>query len=86
MKTSKLIEQQKIATSITVSPIESGYEVKYFLRSKKKDGSYQTKTIKVKRIIEDVLIPEISNYTVNHLYNKYQHLVLPNGFYINYYN
>ncbi len=85
IKTSKLIEQGKIARSITVSPLDKGYEIKYFLREKKANGFCRIKTVYVDIIIEDAEIPEISNGSVKHLgYNTYKHLV-KDGFYINLY-
>lgn len=86
IKTSKLIEQESIASSITVAPTEKGYEVSYSLNEQRKDGTYKRKNIMVDEVIEDVELPEISNSNVKHLgYNIYKHLVKPSGFYINLY-
>ncbi len=86
IKTSKLIEQEKIAYSITVSPMDKmRYKITYFLREKKKNGVGRKINIKVESIIEDVKIPEISNWTVKHLgYNTYKYFK-KDGFYINFY-
>lgn len=46
----------------------------------------EQKTFKVNRVIEDSSIPEVSNRNVIHLgYNRYKHIVLQSGFYINLY-
>ena len=87
IKTSQLIEAEKIAHSITVAPVGNIFEVTYYLREKKKNGYCRMKTVKIDSIIEDTEIPQISNDTVKHLgYKIYKHLVKPD-FYINlYYN
>ena len=85
IKTSKLISQKDIATSITVSPAGAFYVVEYFLKERNKNGSHKKKRIIVDSIVEDVEIPEISNWTVKHLgYNTYKHYKTDN-FYINFY-
>jgi len=85
IRTSKLIEQQKIANSITVSPLTNPlgrfeyYEIEYFLKTRRK------KTVFVKKIIEDVEIPQIDNRAVAHFgYGIYKYY-LDKGFYINFY-
>lgn len=85
IRTSKLIEQQKIAHSITISPLTTPlgkfqyYEIQYSLKTKKK------KTIFVKKIIEDVEIPTIDNRTVKHLGYEVYKYYLAKEFYINLY-
>ena len=86
LKTSKLIKQQDIATSITVTPIKgAGYHVQYFLKELNKKGYPKLKRILVEKIIEDVAIPEISNHTVAHLGFKVYKFYQIDGFYINFY-
>lgn len=86
IKTSKLISQENIAKSITVSPLQNGYEISYTLKEKNKSGYYKRKTVKVNNIIEDVELPVISNWTVAYLgYNTYKFFKTKSGFYINLY-
>lgn len=86
IKTSKLIQQQKIANSITVSPLSSGgFNVFYHLKEKKEKGTARIRNIYVDAVVEDTEIPQISNDTVKHLgYNTYKHYI-DGTFYINYY-
>jgi len=85
IKTSKLIQQEAIALSITVSPIiTGGFEVKYFLKEKTKLGATKTKTIKIDEVIEDVEFPIL--YHINYNYNIYKHYKSKtSNFYINLY-
>jgi hypothetical protein len=89
IKTSKLIAQQNIADSITISPIMGGhgYVIYYHLKEKTKGGKAKQKNIVVDKIEEDIIIPTISNWTVAHLgYKQYQYFAPnENGFYINFY-
>lgn len=88
IRTSELIGCEKTCFSITVTPIDGGFNVRYFTRELCKSGKYKRRNVKVKAIIEDAIIQEICNKNVIHLgYNTYKHLVQPSGFYINlYYN
>ena len=84
IKISQLIEMQNIANNITCTPYEDKHIVKIFLKEKTKKGICKVKTV-IAKIKEDVIIPEISNWTVKHLgYNTYKHLV-NKDFYINLY-
>lgn len=88
IKTSKLIQQQNIASSITIIPLEKecGYNVRYFLKQRNSKGCFKVKNIKVDKIIEDVEIPQISNANVLHLgFHIHKYLQNPSGFYINLY-
>ena len=86
IKTSKLIAQQNIAHSITVSPNKNGgYKIRYSLKEKNKKGIRRAKTLNVECVLEDIKIPEISNDTVKHLgYDVYKCYETPE-FYINFY-
>lgn len=90
IKTSKLIEQENIAHSITISPVVGrGFVIEYFLKSLTKSGKQRRlpKKVYVDKIIEDVEIPQISNRSVSHLhYNIYQYYKnATTNFYINFY-
>jgi hypothetical protein len=86
IKTSKLIEQENIASSITVSPCSNFYVAEYFLKSKTPKGKGMVKKFIFDKIIEDVDIPDVGNHTVKHLgYKTYQHFKSKSGFYINFY-
>lgn len=84
IKTSKLIEQEKIATSITITPISTGFKIRYFLKEKTQLGIPKIRTIKVEIIEEDIEIPNVSNDTVKNLYKTYQYYK-KGDFYINFY-
>lgn len=83
MKLSKILASAGENTSVTIEPINGGYEVYSYPKTKRKSG----KPFKVfaEQIIEDVELPKVSNRNVAHLgYNTYHYLELPN-FYINFY-
>ena len=87
IKTSKIIAQEKIASSITISPVTGGYLIRYHLRETTKKGKCKIKNIVVENVIEDVVLPSISVNNVKHLgYISYQYLAPnENNFYINFY-
>lgn len=85
MKLSKILKDQHLLHSVTISPEKSGYKIQYFFLEKTSKGVGKRKTVKVKTIDEDVSIPHTSADTVKHLgYTSYQ-VLKEDNFYLNFY-
>lgn len=87
IKTSKLIEQENIARSITVTATINGYVIEYFLKEQTPKGKFKKKTIFVDKLIEDIKF-ESGSDTVTDFHTKqgFAFTNFKNGdFYINLY-
>jgi hypothetical protein len=91
IKLSKLIEQEKIASSITVTPEETPegnkYNVLYYLKEKDVKGNYKLRTVIVDEVIEDVEFKDVTNkFHIPSPFVTYKTFTnKESGFYINLY-